>query len=170
MKPSATLKKPLNSLFKMLPIDKMIKKLKFITKANNINKVLFLLGFLLVLFLIHKQFLATEGFESTPEELEDKVASKKSMVLFHADWCGHCKKFLPEWDKLSNKWNDSQDKVQFIKVECGNPQKNPEHEKIMKKYNIQGYPTIHVFENGQGTEYTKGRDASSIETFLGLKL
>ena len=157
-----------SGLFKMLSVDKMTKKFKFLTKPSNINKVLFLLGFLLVLFLVHKHFLSQEGFESTPEELEENVAAKKSMVLFHADWCGHCKKLMPQWDQLSSKWNDTQDEVQFIKVECGNPKENEEHKKIMEKYNIQGYPTIYMFENGKGEEYKGSRDASALEKAMGL--
>ena len=62
-----------SGLFKMLSVDKMTKKFRFLTKPSNINKVLFLLGFLLVLFLVHKHFLSQEGFESTPEELEENV-------------------------------------------------------------------------------------------------
>lgn len=157
-----------NGLIKLFSIDKLVKKFKFLTKSNNIHKVLFLLGFLFVLFLIHKYFLSKEGFESQPQDLEETVASKKSMVLFHANWCGHCKKLMPEWDKLSNKWNDAQDNVQFIKVECGNPKENEEHKKIMEKYNIQGYPTIYVFENGKGREYTKSRQINEMEKEMGL--
>ena len=157
-----------NELFNLLSVDKLSKKIKFLTKPSNINKVLFLLGFLLVLFLVHKHFLSQEGFESTPEELEENVAAKKSMVLFHADWCGHCKKLMPQWDQLSSKWNDTQDEVQFIKVECGNPKENEEHRKIMEKYNIQGYPTIYTFENGPGEEYKGARDASAMEKVMGL--
>lgn len=159
----------MKTVSEMLSLKKIQKKITFLSKPKNMTKVLFLVGFLLVLFLIHKHFLSREGFESTPEELEDKIASKKSMVLFHADWCGHCKKFMPTWDSLSSKWNESQDEVQFIKVDCGNPKENPEHRAIMEKYGIQGYPTIFVFEGGNGTEYSQGREATDIEAFLGLK-
>ena len=39
---------------------------------------------------------------------------------------------------------------------------------VMKKYNIKGYPTILVFENGKSTEYNQARDKSAIEAFLKL--
>lgn len=152
----------------MKPLQKIQKKITFLSKPKNVPKVLFLVGLLLILYLIYHFLLSKEGFESTPETLEDDIAPQKSMVLFHADWCGHCKKFMPTWDELSSKWNESQNEMKFIKVECGKSAENPEHAEIMKKYNIKGYPTILVFENGKSTEYNQGRDKSSIETFLKL--
>ena len=41
----------------LLPsFNKIQKKIKFLTKPNNINKVLMLIGILLLLFLVHKLF------------------------------------------------------------------------------------------------------------------
>jgi protein disulfide-isomerase-like protein len=147
---------------------KLQKKLKFLTKPKNGQKVLLLLAILFILFLAHKYILSKEGFASTPENLEDDVAPQKSMVLFHADWCGHCKKFMPTWDSLSSKWNDSQKNVKLMKVDCGKPAENEAHAELMKKYNIKGYPTILVFENGNFTEYEGARSEADIETFLKL--
>ena len=102
------------------------------------------------------------------DNFQQATKGSRSVVMCYADWCGHCKKFMPTWDKLSQKWNEKQDKVQFVKVECGNAKENAAHKDIMEKYNIKGYPTIMVFENGTPSEYTKGRDEKSIESFLGL--
>ena len=158
----------MKSFSKLFSLKNVQKKIRFFAKPKNATKVLFLLALFLVLYLIHHFYISKEGFEGDPAELDTIVASKKSIVLFHADWCGHCKKFIPTWDKLSQKWNEKQDKVQFVKVECGNPKEKPAHKDIMEKYNIKGYPTIMVFENGTPTEYTNGRDEKSIESFLKL--
>ena len=157
-----------SSFSKLLSVKNIKKQFRFFMKPKNITKIIVLLGILLVLYIIHNTYFTKEGFESAPEDLDSVISSKKSIVLFHADWCGHCKKFMPAWDKLSKKWNEKQDKVQFVKVECGNAKENEAHKEIMKKYSIQGYPTIMVFENGTPTEYTDGRDAKSIESYLGL--
>ena len=105
--------KSVKSIMSMLSLDKVTKKLKFLSKPNNIKKVLILLGVLLVLFAIYKYYLK-EGFESTPGELEDKIAGQKSAVLFHADWCGHCKKFIPQWDKLTSTWEEQGSDVKLF--------------------------------------------------------
>ena len=47
---------------------------------------------------------------STPEHFDN---TKSQVVLFKAEWCGHCKRFKPEWDQL----NDNQtlkNKVKFL--------------------------------------------------------
>lgn len=157
--------KSVKSIMSMLSLDKVTKKIKFLSKPNNMKKVLILLGFLLVLFAIYKYYLK-EGFESTPEDLEDKIAGQKSAVLFHADWCGHCKKFIPQWDKLSSTWEEQGNDVKLFKVECGKPSEKKEHSEIMEKYNIKGYPTIMIFNNGSATEYTGNRDISAISEHL----
>ena len=47
----------------------------------------------------------------------------------------------------------------MIKVNCGEGTK--QDEEIMKKYNIDGYPTIIKFINGKPTLYRGDRDADS---------
>lgn len=155
---------------KLLPsFNKIQKKIKFLTKPNNINKVLMLIGILLLLFLVHKLFLSKEGFESSTEDLEENIGGqKKAAVLFYADWCGHCKKFMGEWDKLSKDVNDVQENVKIIKVNCGNPDKNKEHKRIMDKHSIEGYPTIKIFENGKESEYNGNRTSAEIKKYLGI--
>uniref|UniRef100_A0A6C0KMK1 Thioredoxin domain-containing protein n=1 Tax=viral metagenome TaxID=1070528 RepID=A0A6C0KMK1_9ZZZZ len=154
-------------LLSAFSIKKLQKKINFLMKPKNSQKVLLLVGILLALYLVHRFYLAKEGFESSPQNLESDVASQKSMVLFYADWCGHCKKFMPEWNKLSSLWNDKSDKnVKMMKVNCGNASEDKTQADIMEKYNIKGYPTILVFENGTATEYSGGRKSSELEEYL----
>lgn len=154
-----------NSILDIFSLEKITKKIKFLSKPSNLKKVLCLIGFLLILILFYKFYLK-EGFETSPEDLEDKIAGKKSLVLFYADWCGHCKKFIPEWDKLSESWENDNNNIKLFKVECGKPNENKEHLEIMEKYNIKGYPSIMIFENGSASEYTGNRDIVSIKKFL----
>ena len=145
---------------------KLQKKITFLTKPKNFNKVLVLVGLLIVLYLIHRFFLSKEGFESPAEDLEDNVAAQKSVVLFYADWCGHCKKFMPTWDEISTELNDSQSTTKFMKVNCGKPDENEAHAAIMQKYKIKGYPTILTFENGEATEYNGDRSLDGFKSLL----
>lgn len=150
-------------------LNKIQKKLKFLSKPKNVNKVLLLVGILLVLFVVHKYFLSKEGFESQPEELDENIAGQeKTAVLFYAEWCGHCKKFMPEWDKLSEEVNKTNENVKIMKVNCGDPKTKPEHKEIMKKHSIQGYPTIKIFKNGNEEEYDGDRSSSKIKQHLGI--
>ena len=129
-------------VYSLLSVEKLKKKLKFLMKPKNSQKVMFLLGFLILLFLLHHFYLAKEGFESSVDDFEDNVSAQETVVLFYADWCGHCKKFMPQWDELSASCNESNKKVKMMKVNCSKPSENKKQAQLMEKYNVQGYPTI----------------------------
>lgn len=155
---------------KMKVLEKIPKKVMFLMKPKNLYKVLILLALLFVLYFIHKRFLVKEGMTCTAENFENDISGKKSLVLFHAEWCGHCKRFMPEWDKISSEIESMEgEDVILAKVECGDTKENEAHKNIMKKYNIQGYPTILSFdESGNHSEYEGERSKSGIFKFLGI--
>lgn len=85
-----------------------------------------------------------------------------SLVMFYAPWCGHCKKAMPEFDKLSNI---HQGNVTIGKVNCD------EQTDLAKTHNIQGYPTIKYFPSGMSNpssvhDYDGERTASAMNNFL----
>lgn len=150
-------------------LSKMMKKLKFLSKPKNSTKVLLLVAGLLVLYLVHKNYLK-EGMAVRAENFEDEVSTVegKALVLFHAPWCGHCKKIMPQWDEATKAIKDKPG-VSMMKVECGSPQENKSHASIMEKYGIQGYPTIKVFENGiESGEFEGKRSKEGLLSALGL--
>jgi len=152
-------------------IRKIQKKFFFLIKPKNLYKVLFLLAILGLLYFIRQKFLVKEGMTCEAEDFEDKINGKKAMVLFHAPWCGHCKKFMPEWDKISSEAESKLDEstTVVLKVDCGDSQNNSTHAKIMEKYGIKGYPTIMTFdETGNHVEYEGERNKAGIFGFLGI--
>lgn len=159
------------SILDMFSFKNVEKKIKFLTKPNNINKVLILVGVLLALYLLHKHFLSTEGMEVMAENVESELAandSKKTLVLFHASWCGHCKKLMPTWDQLSSELENNSD-VKLIKVECGDAENSEAQKMVVNKYEIQGFPTIKLFENNKLVEeYTGPRTPEAIKEYLAL--
>ena len=157
-------------MIKLMSLKKLQKKIMFLMKPKNLYKVLILLAILGVLYFIRQKFLVKEGMSCSAENFESDIEGKKSLVLFHADWCGHCKNFMPEWDKISSEV-DSMDgqSVTLLKVECGDAKENNKHKEIMEKYNIKGYPTIISFdESGNHSEYEGERSKSGIFQFLGI--
>lgn len=158
----------LKSILGLFSIKKIMKKVNFFTKGDNMNKVLLLISILLVLYLVYNRYLK-EGFETQAENLEDTLAGEeKCLVLFYAEWCGHCEKLMPEWNEAANEINDMESGVKLMKVECGKPQENESHKMLMSKYSIQGYPTIKYFVNGEAKDYDGERSKDGIKSFLGL--
>lgn len=158
----------LNSLFKLFSLKALQRKINFLFKGKNPNKILLLVAILLVLFFVYSRYLK-EGFEVQAESIEGEVSEGKTLALFYADWCGHCKKIKPVWDEVSKEVNEGEATgVKMIKVNCSNPAENEAQKAVMEKYNIQGYPTILVFENGKHSEYSGERTAEAFKKELGL--
>lgn len=127
-----------------------IKGLQTLLKPKNLPRLLFLLLILLILYFIYTKYLK-EGFELEPEDLDNEIQNGKKLVLFYADWCGHCKNLKPTWDETAKEINSDRKKPKMLKVNCGDD--NDESKKLMKKYDINGYPTIILFVNGRPTPY-----------------
>jgi len=94
-----------------------------------------------------KQFLGqVQG--STPAEtkllLEMELEQHpRTMVLFYADWCGHCIDFQEVWNKLKDSG-----KIPMLCVEASD---------IDPSFLIQGFPTIKDYQNGKYYDYTSER-------------
>ncbi len=94
------------------------------------------------------------------------MSDKLKVVLYHAKWCGHCKTFAPEWAKFVS---DNEDKYICKKIE------ESEDPEIMKQENIEGFPTIKIYELDNNAEekcyteiheYIGKRTAKDLENFL----
>ena len=98
---------------------------------------------------INKDLLSSEKGEISSIEIESKsdldkyiINNKYVIAIFHADWCGHCKRFLPIFDEVSKYLIISQT-WKLLKIPCS------KYEKICDSFNVEGYPTIKLFKDSQ---------------------
>lgn len=87
-------------------------------------------------------------------------------TLFHADWCGHCVSFKPEWKKYVEKIK----KINGVEtIDFKDTQLNESNSLINGK-KIQGFPTIkiEIIKNGKKDEYEYNgkRNADELYTHI----
>jgi thiol-disulfide isomerase/thioredoxin len=109
---------------------------------------------LLVALYLSQKRVMYEGFEGGAE---------KSLVICKADWCGHCKKAAPEFQKLLGASPMTLKDGSKVTVKILDADKNKAE---ISKYKVRGYPTILIDNNGQTTEYPGERTASAVMDFL----
>lgn len=81
------------------------------------------------------------------------------LVKFYAPWCGHCKRLAPEYEEAAKRLAGDDPAVPLAKVDCTNESGGKD---ICGQHEVQGYPTVKIFRNGQASDYDGGRDADSI--------
>jgi len=95
------------------------------------------------------------------KKLEQKMIMKgggnKSLALFKAEWCGHCRMFKNTWEDLKN---ENKANINFITYD------SELNKKEIKKYGIQGFPTLILLNNDKAIEYVGPRNKEAIEEFI----
>jgi thiol-disulfide isomerase/thioredoxin len=79
---------------------------------------------------------------SDASKLSELLKDGDWMVLYYAEWCGHCQAMKPEWEKVVQKMKES-GKVNLADV------KSDVIDKLAHKPQIEGFPTIKMYNNGK---------------------
>lgn len=78
---------------------------------------------------------------SSAGELADKMTQGCWVVLYFAEWCGHCHEFRPAWEDLKPQLATVG--INSAEVESSNM------DKLVLPQQINGYPTIRIFNNSE---------------------
>jgi thiol-disulfide isomerase/thioredoxin len=149
--------------------------------GNNLNKntiisviavILFsFLALFIYLYYIAPQFKTKyhPNSEQVPRELNHE--NTVELLFFFADWCPHCKTAKPIWNDLKTEYQNKTIngyKIIFTEINCS--EETLEVDKMMNKYNIEGYPTIKLLKDGQVIEYDAKPSNETLRQFLNTVL
>jgi thiol-disulfide isomerase/thioredoxin len=91
-----------------------------------------------------------------------------TIYLFSADWCPHCKTALPEWQNFSHNYNGKEVngyEISCINVNCTDD-KDADVIEYIKKYNVEGYPTIKMIKGEKVIDFDAKVTNSALESFV----
>ncbi len=73
-------------------------------------------------------------------DIDSIMNNSNSLILFYADWCPYCKRFIPIFEEAIKKINNKKILVGSIKL---NDDDNP----LWERFNINAVPTLIAFSN-----------------------
>ena len=121
------------------------------------NTILIVLALTLIVYLVWR--LWKPYFRSTPKREVQK--DKANLYFFHTDWCGHCIKAMPEWEKLeAGPHQFGNTEVSFIAV-------NAEKDRTTADlYEVAAYPTVKLETPTGLYTYERGVTATGLTNYL----
>lgn len=150
--------------------------------GKYIGLALVLIVLLWLIYMVYNRFIKpnpksnTDEGEYVPnrEFVDSEYDSEKQaeVILFWAGWCPHCKKAMPIWEEAKSKLNGrtiNGFKVQFNDVDCTD-EKDIEVKNQIKKFDIEGFPTLKLIAGDEVDQKVWGYDAKisveGIEEFI----
>lgn len=101
-------------------------------------------------------------------EFNNSMSQGLGMVAYTADWCGHCQRLKPHWDKFQKKCSRKKTTRPITVANCDVP-KYAGNAFYADK--VQGFPTILAFKDGKmiesfSPEHGSRENPKDLERFL----
>ena len=97
---------------------------------------------------------------SQNQENSSNEKSDVTIKFFHAPWCGYCKRFYPEWERLKEVLGSKFKDIKFEKINCD------ENKMECLSAGVRGYPTLMFVIGDRTITYQGERVVEEIEAAL----
>lgn len=151
-------------------------KLENVTKSMMSNPLVIVILMLLVVLvilgvirMIMPNFSAGVGVNAHLGTIKGNInleafenENTPCLVIFKAEWCGHCKNTMPEIQKLQ------QEQLGNVNIVVVDSDEKPD---LIKEHGVQGFPTIRFYPEGLGNKknyenFNGERNVQGFKTFL----
>jgi len=164
----------LSSLMSSTSPSSFYNKLKDFTckmKLTNVLMIFLAILLIIVIYYIYTKYFS-KGFGRTIENMENQSGDKTAeLMLFHVDWCPHCKTAKPEWDQVKAEYENKSIngyKVMFNEINCTD--ETSDKVKMIETYKIEGYPTIKLVKDNQVIDFDAKPTKDTLTKFLNTVL
>jgi len=105
-------------------------------------------GFISLLYGVFSQHVT----ERTSSNFDSSIKANKNgtLALFYAPWCGHCRAFLPDFERAAVRLKGYDSSVELVKIDATVDVKHSE------KHEVHGFPTVKLFYNNNWIHYDGG--------------
>jgi thiol-disulfide isomerase/thioredoxin len=110
-------------------------------------------------------------YNANNENSQGNATKQAEMMLFYADWCPHCKTAKPIWEEIEKQYKNKTINgynIIFTEINCST--ETSEVERMMNKYNIEGFPTIKLLKDGQIIEFDAKPTKDTLNQFINTVL
>jgi thiol-disulfide isomerase/thioredoxin len=123
---------------------------------SKITLLLFI-GIILIICFYRNQGSSFTEMTTPSGSQYDNADSDGNVLIFYANWCGHCNSAKPEFIKATEQGDG---KVIMVNVD------DESAKSIREKYEVKGFPTILKVSGNTYVKYEGGRVSTDILSFL----
>lgn len=93
----------------------------------------------------------------TDLNLDAAAAASPVLLMLHASWCGHCRKFMPSYGRVAGALAD--DGILVAKSDAS------VHRMLAQRFELTGFPSFYLIDNGKAYEFTGRRSIEGLVDF-----
>jgi len=138
--------------------------MNILENVNNLSityKICLGLVFIFISILVYCIFNKNDLINTQKSKETFKVNNSPLFTMYYVDWCPHCVKAKPEFNKLKRSLPKINGKtISYKMINC---EKEPEKAELE---NIKGYPTFILNIKGQKNVYQGDRTYTHFKSFL----